>query len=119
MIPKIIRSVQRGVKWLKTRAEDLREVRDIAITISALIAAENNRRSHLLQRLAFTLSQRQGINGSWNDELWDTTWALHSLCSAGQGTREVPVQTAISFIREAQDVYTGNWYEDLFETVLF
>ena len=82
-IPQIVRAIQQGLRWLKEYAENLTDARDIAITISALIASERNPHSHLVQRLVSALVRRQALNGSWSDELWDTAWASKALNDVG------------------------------------
>jgi CHAT domain-containing protein len=117
-IQLIIRAVQKGVRWLKEYAETMQDARDLAITISALIAAEKNPHSHLVQRLVYSLTQRQAMNGSWNDELWDTAWASKALYDAGYKLSDPPLQKALRFIEANQDPLTGTWYDEFFETVL-
>ena len=63
----IVHSVQQAVRWLKGQAENINGTRGIAITVSALIAAERNPHSHFVQRLASGLIEQQGETGSWND----------------------------------------------------
>ncbi|MET0645730.1 MAG: CHAT domain-containing protein [Pyrinomonadaceae bacterium] len=113
-----MRAVQKGVRWLKESADDMQDDRDLALTISALIAAERNPHSHLVQRLVSTLLRRQAINGSWNDELWDTAWASKALYDAGYGSSDSPLQRSVRFIEANQDPLTGTWYDEFFETVL-
>lgn len=115
---KIIRSVQLGVRWLKENAETLVDARDLAITISALVAAERNPHSHLVQRLVSELVRRQSLNGSWNDELWDTTWAIKALYEVGYEVNDISIQSALRFLEATQDSITGTWYEEPFETML-
>jgi CHAT domain-containing protein len=117
-IQLIIRSVQKAVRWLKEYADVMQDDRDIAITISALVAAERNLHSHLVQRLTSTLIRRQAVNGSWNDELWDTAWAGKALYDVGYGINDPPMQKAFRFIEANQDPLTGTWYDELFETLL-
>lgn len=117
-IPLVVRAVQHGVRWLKENAEGLTESRDIAITISALVAAERNQHSHLIQRLASALINRQALNGSWSDELWDTTWAAKALSDAGYTIEDPCLSNAFRFLEATQDSYTGTWYEEPFETML-
>lgn len=94
------------------------EARDIAITITALVAAEKNPHSHLVQRLVSTLNRKQAINGSWSDELWDTTWAAKALNDVGYGINDPRLQGAFRFLEATQDPLTGTWYEEPFETML-
>jgi CHAT domain-containing protein len=117
-IQLIIRAVQKGVKWLKEYAEIMQDDRDLAITISALIAAERNPHSHLVQRLCSSLIRRQDKNGSWNDELWDTAWASKALYDVGYDIDYPPLQKALRFIEATQDPLTGTWYDEFFETIL-
>jgi hypothetical protein len=117
-IPLVVRSIQHGVQWLKEYAEGLTDSRDIAITISALVAAERNQHSHLVQRLTSALISRQALNGSWSDELWDTTWAAKALHDAGYEIDDSSVSNAFRFLEATQDIYTGTWYEEPFETML-
>lgn len=117
-IQLIIRAVQKGVRWLKEYAEITQDDRDIAITISALIAAEKNPHSHLIQKLCSTLIRHQDKNGSWNDELWDTAWASKALYDVGYSINDSPLQKAVRFIEATQDPLTGTWYDELFETIL-
>jgi CHAT domain-containing protein len=117
-IQLIIRAVQKGVRWLKEYAEVMQDDRDLAITISALIAAERNPHSHLVQRLSSALIRRQDSNGSWNDELWDTAWASQALHDVGYDISDPPLQRAVRFIEATQDPLTGTWYDELFETIL-
>jgi CHAT domain-containing protein len=117
-IQLIVRAVQKGVRWLKESADVMQDDRDLAITISALIAAEMNTHSHLVQRLISTLIRRQAVNGSWNDELWDTAWSSKALYDAGYSINDPPLQKAVRFIEANQDPLTGTWYDEFFETVL-
>jgi CHAT domain-containing protein len=117
-LPQIIKSIQLGVRWLRERAETLTDSRDIAITISALVAAERNPHSTLVQRLVNALGQRQAINGSWNDELWDTTWSTRALCQVGRDVTDPQIQAALQFLKATQDPISGTWYEEPFETML-
>jgi CHAT domain-containing protein len=118
LTPLIIRSVQQGVRWLREYAEGLTDARDIAITITALVAAERNPHSHLVQRLVSALIRRQGVNGSWSDELWDTTWAARALNDVGYGINDSPLEGAFRFLEATQDPLSGTWYEEPFETML-
>lgn|GEM_PF-5922633 len=117
-IKRLIRSVQKGVRWLKESAEVMQDDRDLAITISALVAAERNPHSHLVQRLTSALIRRQAVNGSWNDELWDTAWAAKALHDVGYTIKDPAMQRALRFIEANQDPLTGTWYDELFETLL-
>jgi CHAT domain-containing protein len=117
-IQLIIRAVQKAVRWLKEYADVMQDDRDLAITISALVAAERNPHSHLVQRLTSALVRRQAMNGSWNDELWDTAWAGKALYDVGYRINDLPLQRAFRFIEANQDPLTGTWYDELFETLL-
>ncbi len=117
-LPQVVRSVQRGVRWLKEYADSLVDARDIAITISALVAAEKNPHSPLVKRLASVLTRRQAVNGSWNDELWDTTWAASALVDVGSRIDDPPLQAALRFLGATQDPFSRTWYEEPFETML-
>src|SRR5664280_1207558 len=117
-IPNIVRAVQQGIHWLKDYADGLTDSRDIAITISALVAAEKNPHSYLVQHLVSALKRRQAANGSWSDELWDTVWASKALYEVGHGIDDVPLEAAFRFLQASQDPLTGNWYEEPFETML-
>jgi hypothetical protein len=117
-LPQLAQSIQRGTRWLKEHAENLTDARDIAITILALLAAEKNPHSNLVQRLASALVRRQSPNGSWSDELWDTTWASKALNCIGYQASDSKLQTAVSFLEATQDSFSGNWYEEPFETML-
>jgi len=96
----------------------MQDDRDLAITISALVAAERNPHSHLVQRLTSTLIRQQAMNGSWNDELWDTAWAAKALYDVGYSIKDPPMQRALRFVEANQDPLTGTWYDELFETLL-
>src|SRR5437870_516580 len=100
---RLVRAVQVGVHWLHETALKLVEPRAIAATTSALVAAERNHHSVVIQRLVTDLSSRQRTNGSWNDELWDTTWAIRALLDAGTSLDALPIQRALRFIRATQD----------------
>ena len=117
-LTQVIRSVQHGIHWLKENADGLKDPRDIAIAISALVAAEKNRNSHLVQRLVSSLIRQQSINGSWSDELWDTTWAVKALNDVGLDLDHPSVEGAFRFIAATQDPFNGTWYEEPFETIL-
>lgn len=117
-IPQVAQAIQKGVRWLKEHAEMLADSRDIAITILALLAAEKNPHSNLVQRLAYELTRRQSLNGSWSDELWDTTWAAKALSCLGHNVSDSSLQAAIRFLEATQDSFSGNWYEEPFETML-
>ena len=117
-LPLVIRAVQRGVRWLKENSETLKDARDIAISISAIVAAERNPHSHLVQRLLSSLAQLQSSNGSWSDELWDTTWAARALMDGGYPSSDRTIQAALGFLKATQDPVSGTWYEEPFETML-
>jgi CHAT domain-containing protein len=117
-IPDITRAVQNGVRWLKDYAEELTDARDIAICMSALVTAERNPHSHLIQRLASSLIRQQALNGSWNEELWDTVWATKALYDTGYEISSPEMHAALRFLEGTQDTLTGTWYEEPFETML-
>jgi CHAT domain-containing protein len=58
------------------------------------------------------------MNGSWNDELWDTAWAAKALYDVGYGINDPPLQKAFRFMEATQDPLNGTWYEEPFETAL-
>jgi hypothetical protein len=68
-VERVSDAVLRGVSVLKNRSTALTDARDVAITISALTAAERNPHGHIVLRLAGELRRQQRSNGSWNDEL--------------------------------------------------
>ena len=103
---------------MKQHAESLTEVRDTAITVSALIAAERNPRSHLIQTLIYDLQRKQRPDGSWNEELWDTVWATKALAVGGCSVQSDAMKRALSFIEATRDPIAGTWYEEPFETML-
>jgi hypothetical protein len=115
---RTIRSVQRGVGWLRERAQGISDVRGIAITIRALVSAERNPQSSMIQRLSTELTKRQTLEGSWNDELWDTTWAAEALLAAGHSSDSPSIRRAVRFILATQDSSDGTWYEEPWETML-
>ena len=117
-ITRVVRAVQAGVHWLKQSSIQTDEPRAIAVATSALIAAERNPLSHLVQRLVRSLIDCQLPNGSWNDELWDTTHAVRALVDAGRSPASSEVQRALRFFIATQDPLDGTWYEDPFETML-
>ncbi|HEY0427507.1 MAG TPA: CHAT domain-containing protein [Pyrinomonadaceae bacterium] len=117
-IPLITRAVQQGVRWLKEYAEELTDARDIAICISALVTAERNPHSQLVQRLASSIIRQQALNGSWNEELWDTVWATKALYDVGYEINSREMHAALRFLEATQDTLTGTWYEEPFETML-
>lgn len=114
----LVRSLQAAIRWLKQSAAFLGDSRDIAITISALVAAERNPYSHLLQRLIKTLLKLQAADGSWNNEIWDTAWSLRALVDAGFDTHRDEFVDGMRFIAETRDSGSGTWYEEPFETML-
>jgi CHAT domain-containing protein len=114
----VIRSVQRAIHWLKENSDALQDPRDLAISIRALLAAEKNPHSHLLQRLTSALARQQSTNGSWSDELWDTVWAVRALHDVGIGQSAPAFDAALRFIIGTQDRISGTWYEEPFETIL-
>ena len=118
VLARVIQTVQKGVRWLRNHAEELNDSRDISITISALIAAERNPHSNLIQRLVTTLLKKQTSNGSWNDEIWDTTWALMGLHSAGSTSDTPAIESGLRFIEATQDPFSRTWYEEPFETMM-
>jgi CHAT domain-containing protein len=107
-----------AIHWLRENADALQDPRDLAISIRALLAAEKNPHSHLLQRLASSLTSQQSTNGSWSDELWDTVWAVHALHEVGGGRSTPPFDAALKFIVGTRDPISGSWYEEPFETIL-
>jgi CHAT domain-containing protein len=117
-IVPIARAVQGGVRWLKEAASSMQEARALAVTTSALVAAEKNPHSNLVQRLVGDLVAKQGQNGSWNDELWDTTWAIQALLDGGMPPTSIPIQRGLRFLKVTQDPIDGTWYEEPFETML-
>lgn len=117
-ITRIVRATQRGVQWLRQCADDISDPRDVAITIIALVAAERNPHSHVVQRLTSTLLSRQSANGSWCDELWDTAWAVKALHAVGHDIEHPAVAQACRFFEATRDPIRGSWYEEPFETIL-
>ncbi|HKO44472.1 MAG TPA: CHAT domain-containing protein [Pyrinomonadaceae bacterium] len=118
----IIRSVQRGVRWLKEHSEvmpgALEDPRDIGITISALVAAERNPHSHVVQRLVSDLLKRRNKNGSWNDEVYDTFFAVRALSDVGFSSNDQMLSEAFRFLQATQDPIDGTWYEEPYDTLL-
>jgi CHAT domain len=114
----VVRSVQQGIHWLRENANDLRDPRDLAISIRAFVAAEKNPHSHLVQRLVSDLARQQSANGSWSDELWDTVWAVCALRDVGIEPSAPALNAALRFIVATQDPISGTWYEEPFETIL-
>jgi CHAT domain-containing protein len=118
----IIRSVQRGVRWLKENSEvkpgALEDPRDIGITISALVAAERNPHSPVVQRLISELLKRRNKNGSWNDEVYDTFFAVRALTDVGFGINDPPLAETLRFLKATQDPINGTWYEEPYDTLL-
>ena len=118
LIPRVVRSLQSGVRWLKSQAESIVDPRDVAITMTALVVAERNARGQLVQRLAGALLRKQSSNGSWCDELWDTAWAARALLTAGYPPSHPALEAALRFILATEDPVRGAWYEEPFETIL-
>ncbi len=116
--PDLTSAVLRGVRWLKGNAENLTGARDFAVTISAIVAAERNHHSQLVQRLISSLVRLQAENGSWSDELWDTAWAAKALHDVGYSPESDQMRAAYGFIASTRDPRTGTWYEEPFETML-
>jgi hypothetical protein len=117
-VPDVALAIRRGVRWLRENAEHLTETRDIAITISSLVAAERNPHSHLIERLSAGLLRRQALNGSWSEELWDTVWSAKALAATGLDQSSDPLRRALDFIDATRDPTGGTWYEEPFETML-
>lgn len=118
LIPAVVRSLQSGLRWLKDKAESINDPREVAITMTALVRAERNARGQLVQRLAASLLQRQSVNGSWSDELWDTTWSLNALLAAGYPHAHPAIENGLRFLLATEDPQRGAWYEEPFETML-
>jgi hypothetical protein len=117
-IVEVVRAVQRGVRWLKGNSDSISDPRSLAVTIQALVAAERNPKSHAIQRLTAQLLERQAANGSWMDELWDTTWAVDALSVVGFRAQDVPLRNALRFFESTLDKPSGTWYEEPWETML-
>jgi hypothetical protein len=116
--PALVRSLQSAVAWLRQSADDCSDDRDVAITISALVAAERNPSSITVQRLTNRLRRSQASNGSWNAEIWDTVWAAQALLAAGMGSNDPAVRGALAFVAATQDSIRGFWYGEPFETMI-
>jgi hypothetical protein len=97
-VPDITRSVQFGIKWIREVAEELTDARDLAICISAVVKAERNPHSPLIQRLIHLLVRQQAIIGSWNEELWDTVWAARALYDVGSAVNTPKMYSALRFL---------------------
>lgn len=115
---RVVRAVQKGVHALKDLAEQVDEPRSVAVVVSALVASERNPHSHLVQRLIRQAASQQQPDGSWNHELWDTTWMVRALLDVGYSVESTEVQRAVRFIWATQDPIDGTWYEEPFETTL-
>ncbi|MBK9156394.1 MAG: CHAT domain-containing protein [Chloracidobacterium sp.] len=99
-------------------SEDLTDARDLAICISALVQAERNPYSPLIQRLTHLLARQQSPTGSWNEELWDTVWAAKALADSGHAPDSNELRSALRFLEATRDPITGAWYDEPFETML-
>jgi hypothetical protein len=115
---RIARALQSAVLWIKQTAAQLTDARAVAISTSALVAAEKNRYSPLVQQLGRRLIASQLKSGSWGDELWDTVWAVRALLDTGYSTKHPRIQRALSFIKATRDPMSGTWYDEPFETIL-
>ena len=116
--PALVRSLQSAVAWLRQSADECEDDRDVAITISALVAAERNPSSITVQRLTNQLRRSQASNGSWNAEIWDTVWATQALLASGAGNEDLAVRQALNFVAATQDAIRGFWYGEPFETMI-
>ncbi|MFY9620650.1 MAG: CHAT domain-containing protein [Pyrinomonadaceae bacterium] len=96
----------------------LEDPRDIGVTISALVAAERNPHSHVVQRLVSNLLERRNNNGSWNDEVYDTFFAVRALSDVGFSINDQPLSDAFRFLQATQDPIDGTWYEEPYDTLL-
>ncbi len=117
-VSSIVKAIQLGVRWLKSRVDSVSDPRELALCLSALMKAEKSRHSQSVQRLLNRLLQQQRATGSWGDELWDTTWALSALGSLGFDASNPHVSSALRFIEATRDPVKKTWYEEPFETTL-
>jgi hypothetical protein len=118
LIPELVRAVQAGVRWLRSRADSLTDPREVAVALVALVDAERSPRGHLAQKLASNLLRRQSASGSWSEELWDTTWAMRALLAAGYARNHPAIESGVHFLVATEDPERGAWYEEPFETTL-
>lgn len=115
---RTLRALQAGLRWLKQTSEAVTDPRDLAITIEALLAAERNKHSHAIQRLTSMLVRAQAGDGSWNNEVWDTAWAIKALHDAGLAQTHPSIAEGLMFLDDTRDAVRGTWYEEPFETML-
>lgn len=115
---RVVRALQDAVLWIKQASAQLTDARAISICTSALVAAERNRYSTLVQQLGRRLAASQLPSGGWGDELWDTVWAVQALLATGCSTKDPSIRNAIKFIRSTRDPQSGTWYDEPFETML-
>jgi hypothetical protein len=115
---RVVRALQSALLWIKQASTQLTDARAIAICTSALVAAERNRYSPLVQQLGRRLSASQLQSGGWGDELWDTVWAVRALLDTGCSTADPIIRRAMTFVKSTRDPLNGTWYDEPFETML-
>lgn len=115
---RVARALQNAVLWIKQTSGQLTDARAVAISTSALIAAERNPYSPLVQQLSRRLAASQRPSGGWGDELWDTVWAVKAMLDTGCARNHPVVRRALSFIKGTRDPITQTWYDEPFETML-
>jgi CHAT domain-containing protein len=126
---QVARSVQTAVRWLKVNEPTITDARDCAIAISALVAAEKSSHARPIQHLVRKLRDANRDGTSWNDEVWDTVWAVRALLdqslprksigSASEAaTGDPSVTAALEFLVSVRDSVRGFWYGEPFETMI-
>lgn len=118
LIKAIICSIQQGTRWLKAKSDNLYDVRQIALTLQALYAAERRKYSNTLTRLINKLVRMQDDDGSWNQELYDSAFAALALHDVRKTSETQALSKVLAFAERIKDDRCGNWYEEPFETML-
>jgi hypothetical protein len=128
-LTQIARARQAAVRWLYENEPAITDPRDCAVAISALVAAEHSGHSSAIQHLVGKLRAANPDATTWNDEVWDTVWAVRALLDqqvprpglrlvAAVARQDPQIWNAIRFLKSIRDRVRGFWYGEPFETLI-
>ena len=110
--------IERALAWLKSRHPPGHwdDTRADPLVVLALLECNEHPDSPMIREGVSSLLFRQGEDGSWSEEVWDTTFAVRSLIRAGIDSESEQVKKAIRWLLNLQDKRTGSWHGEIWET---